>query len=155
MVAPMATRHLRFRAPGVKTGSTIGTLGPFHGTLGIQWVIGAIAVSLVLVLVGSWFFLREPPPPFEKVEAFTVEQLDVGTAREAFAGIYLGRTSEENLFAVAEPVNCPLELAPPEGYMDCAERRYGLDGVGRTASLLRLPVEVHRGAIYIDLSANA
>jgi hypothetical protein len=150
----MATRHVRFRAPGVKTGSTIGPLGPFRGTLGIHWVIGAIAVAMLLVLVGSWFFLREPPPPFERVEAFTIEQIEVGTAREAFAGIYLGRASEESLFAVAEPENCPLELAP-DGYVDCAERRYGLDGVGRTASLLRLPVEVHRGSIYIDLSATA
>jgi hypothetical protein len=149
--APMGTRHVHIRAPGVKTGSTIGTLGPFRGTLGIQWVIGAIAVSLVLVLAGSWFLFREPPPPFERVEAFTIEQIGVGTAREAFAGIYLGRTSEESLFAVAEPVNCPLEVGP-EGYVDCADRRYGLDGVGHSASLLRLPVEVHRGSIYIDLS---
>lgn len=150
----MATRSRRvhLRAPGVKTGSTIGPLGPFRGTLGIQWVIGSIAVGLVLVLAGSWFLFREPPPPFERVEAFTLDQIEVGTAREAFAGIYLGRTSEEDLFAVAEPSNCPLELVP-DGYVDCADRRYGLDGVGHKVSLMRLPVEVHRGAIYIDTSA--
>jgi hypothetical protein len=136
----------------VKTGSTIGPLGPFRGTLGIHWVVGAIAVGLVLVLAGSWAFLREPQPPFEKVEAFTAEELEVGTAREAFAGVFLGRTSEDRLFAVAEPLNCPLELIPG-GYVDCADRRYGLDGVGHKTSLVRLPIDVHRGAIYIDISA--
>lgn len=148
----LTTRRVHFRSPGVKTGSTIGPLGPFRGTLGIQWVIGAVAVGLVIVLGVTWLLFREPPPPFEKVEAFTIEDVEVGTAREAFAGIYLGKPSDEQLFAVAEPLNCPLELVP-DGYVDCADRRYGLDGVGHKVSLLQLPVEVHRGAIYIDTSA--
>jgi hypothetical protein len=140
------------RAPGVKTGSTIGPLGPFRGTLGIQWVVGAIAVGLFLVLVGSWFFLREPQPPFEKVEAFTIDQLEVGTAREAFSGIYVGRPTEDALFAVDQPSNCELELIEG-GYLDCADRRFGLDGVGHKVALTRLPVEVHQGVIYIDPTA--
>ncbi len=148
----MSIRRVYFRAPGVKTGSTIGPLGPFRGTLGIHWVIGAIAVGLFLVLVGSWFFLREPPPPFQEVEQFTFEQLEPGRPTEAFAGVYVARTVEGEAFAVAEPANCELELVTG-GYIDCAERRYGLDGTGRKASLQRLPIEVHRGAIYIDISA--
>jgi hypothetical protein len=148
----MPSRRVHLRAPGVKTGSTIGPLGPFRGTLGIQWVIGSVAVGLVLVLTGSWFFLREPPPPFEKVEAFTFEQLGVGTAREAFSGVFVGRPSEDDLYAVAELANCELELVPG-GYLDCADRRFGLDGVGHKETLQRLPLEVHRGAIYIDISA--
>jgi hypothetical protein len=140
------------RAPGVKTGSTIGPLGPFRGTLGIQWVIGSIVVGLLTLFAVTWTLFREPPPPFEKVTAFTSEDVEIGTAREAFAGIYLGRASEEQLFAVAEPVNCPLELVP-DGYVDCADRHFGLDGVGRTTSLHLLPIQVHRGAIYIDTSA--
>ncbi|MGH2711339.1 MAG: hypothetical protein ACRDH9_09075 [Actinomycetota bacterium] len=149
----MATRpRIYVRPPGVKTGSKVGPLGPFRGTLGIQWVIGSVAVGLLLVLAGSWAFLREPQPPFEKVESFTAEEVEVGTAREAFAGIYLGRVSEEALFAVAEPANCPLELIP-QGYLDCADRQYGLDGVGHKGALVRLPVEVHQGAVYIDTSA--
>ena len=148
----MATypKRVHLRAPGVKTGSTVGPLGPFRGTLGIQWVVGSIAVGLILVLAGSWAFLREPQPPFEKVEAFTAAEIDIGTSREAFAGVYLGRVSEEQLFAVQEPANCPLELVPP-GYLDCADRQYGLDGVGHKTSLTRLPVEVHQGAIYISI----
>lgn len=148
----MATRRVHLRAPGVKTGSTIGPLGPFRGTLGIQWVIGSIAIGLLLVLTGSWFFLREPQPPFEKVEAFTIDQLEVGTAREAFAGIYVGRPTEDGLFAVDQPGNCELELIEG-GYVDCADRRYGLDGVGQKVALTRLPVEVHQGAIYINPTA--
>lgn len=147
----MATRRVRLRAPGVKTGSTIGPLGPFRGTLGIQWVVGSIAVGLLLVLVGSWFFLREPQPPFEKVETFTFEELGVGTSREAFSGIYVGRPSEDALYAVAQSGNCELERVPG-GYVDCADRRFGLDGVGHKFALVRLPVEVHQGAIYIDTS---
>ena len=149
----MATRpRVYVRPPGVKTGSKVGPLGPFRGTLGIQWVVGSIAVGLMLVLAGSWAFLREPQPPFEKVESFTADQVGVGTAREAFAGIYLGRVSEEQMFAVAEPANCPLELVGDE-YTDCADRKYGLDGVGHKGALVRLPVKVHHGAIYIDPSA--
>src|SRR5688572_1354711 len=135
----MVTRRVHLRAPGVKTGSTVGPLGPFRGTLGIHWVIGSIAVGLVLVLTGSWFFLREPQPPFEQVESFTFEQLGVGTAREAFSGIYVGRPNEDELYAVAESLNCELELIP-DGYVDCADRRYGLDGVGHKVALERLPV---------------
>ena len=136
----------------MKTGSTIGPLGPFRGTLGIQWVVGAIAVGLVLVLMGSWFFLREPQPPFERVDSFVIEELEVGTAREAFSGIYVGRPTEDSLVAVDEPGNCELELIEG-GYEDCADRRYGLDGVGHKVALTRLPVEVHQGAIYIDPTA--
>ena len=148
----MSTRRVHLRAPGVKTGSTIGPLGPFRGTLGIHWVIGAIAVGLVLVLTGSWFFLREPPPPFEAVEDPTFEQLELGTPTEVLAGVYVARTGEDQAFAIAEPENCELEILP-NGYLDCADRQYGLDGVGHKASLLRLPLEIHRGIIYIDTSS--
>jgi len=148
----MATRRVHLRAPGVKTGSTIGPLGPFRGTLGIHWVIGAIAIGLILVLMGSWFFLREPPAPFEVVDELTFEQLEPGTPVEVFAGVYVARTTSDQAFAIAEPENCALEIVP-DGYLDCADRRFGLDGVGRKASLTRLPVEIHRGAIYIDTSS--
>ena len=148
----MTTRRVHLRSPGVKTGSTIGPLGPFRGTLGIHWVIGAIAVGLVLVLMGSWFFLREPPPPFEVVDDLTFEQLEPGTPTEVFAGVYIARTTTDQAFAIAEPDNCELEIVT-DGYLDCADRKFGLDGVGRKASLARLPVEIHRGAIYIDTSS--
>ena len=148
----MATRRVHLRAPGVKTGSTIGPLGPFRGTLGIQWVVGAVAVGLVIVLGVTWLLFREPPPPFQQVEAFAFEQLEPGAPVEAFAGVYVARTGADQALAVAEPENCELEVVD-DGYLDCADRRYGLDGIGHKVSLLQLPVQVHRGAIYIDTSA--
>jgi hypothetical protein len=148
----MATHRVHIRPPGVKTGSTVGPFGPFRGRLGIHWVLGAIAVGLVIVLAGSWFMFREPGPPFERVEAFTIDQVAPGTAREAFAGIFLGRTEDGRPFAVAEPDNCPLEPAGAE-YVDCAERHYELDGTGRRGHLPVLPVQVHHDAVYIDTSA--
>lgn len=156
----VATRRMRLRAPGVKTGSTIGPLGPFRGTLGIQWVIGSIAVGLLLVLAGSWFFLREPQPPFEKVETFTFEELTPGTARPALAPeidgvprvVFVGEVADGTPYAVLQPQTCELEVIDT-GYLDCAGRRYGFDGVGHKASLTVLPIDVHRGTIYIDTSA--
>ena len=139
----------------MKTGSTIGPLGPFRGTLGIQWVVASMAVGLAIVLLVSWLLFREPGLPFEKVEEFTIDDVAEGTAREAFAGIYLGRTEDGEVFAVAEPPNCPLEIIE-DGYLDCAERRYGLDGRGRKGrALSQLPVRIRLGAIYIDTSAVA
>lgn len=149
----MATRRIHVRAPGVKTGSTIGPLGPFRGRLGIHWVIGSIAVGLVIVLAVTWFLLRTPGEPFQEVEAFTIEQIEPGTAREALPGVFLGRTEDGQPFAVAEPANCPLQVSGG-GYLDCAEKRYGLDGVGRKGRRLTvLPVEINRGVIFIDTSA--
>ena len=43
----MPTPRVHIRAPGVKTGSTIGPLGPFRGTLGIHWVLGSIAARRI------------------------------------------------------------------------------------------------------------
>jgi hypothetical protein len=134
----------------VKTGSTIGPLGPFRGTLGIQWVVASIAAGMVIVLVVSWLLFREPGEPFRKVEDFTIDDVQPGTAREAFAGVFLGRTEDGDAFAVAEPANCPLEIVDG-GYLDCAERLYDFEGRGRKSNLPVLPIHVRLGAIYIDL----
>lgn len=158
----MASRRVHLRAPGVKTGSTIGPLGPFRGTLGIQWVIGSVAVGLLLVLTGSWFFLREPQPPFEKVESFELAELAPETARPALATeiggaprvVFVGEVADGTPYAVLEPQNCELEVIET-GYLDCAGRRFGFDGVGHKTSLEILPLDVHFGTIYIDTSAAA
>ena len=118
MDASMATRRVRIRPPGVKTGSTIGPLGPFRGTLGIHWVLGAIAVGLVIVL----------------------------------AGIYVARTADGRTIAVSGSSGCPIQPVP-DGYLDCAERRFGLDGQGRSGALATVPLQIHDDAIYLDTSA--
>jgi hypothetical protein len=149
----MSTRRVHVRAPGVKTGSKIGPLGPFRGTLGIQWIVGAIAVGLILVLAVTWILFRKPGEPFQEVEAFTVEQVRPGTSREALPGVFIGVTEDGQTIAVSEQPNCPLEVIPG-GYLDCAEKRFGIDGRGRQGRRLTvLPVRIHRGAIFIDTSA--
>lgn len=114
-----------------------------------------MAVGLTIVLIVSWLLFREPGEPYEKVETFTIDDVAPGTAREALAGVYLGRTDDGEAFAVAEPANCPLEIVEG-GYLDCAERLYGFDGRGRKdRTLTLLPVHVRLGAIYIDTSARS
>lgn len=149
----MSTRRIHVRAPGVKTGQRIGPLGPFRGTLGIQWVVGSIAAGLVIVLIGTWFLFRRPGPPFQEVEGIGLEDVPPGTAREVLAGVYLGMTEAGRAVAVAEPPNCPLEIVDG-GYLDCARQRFGLDGTGRKDRALRvLPIRVHQDVVYIDTSA--
>jgi hypothetical protein len=148
----VSTPRIHVRAPGVKTGSRIGPLGPFRGTLGIHWVIGSIAVGLVIVLATTWILFREPGEPFREVDEFTLEQVVPGRPREALPGVFLGLDEAGRTFAVAEPANCPLEVIEG-GYLDCADHRYGLDGKGRAGRALTvLPVQIHRGSIFIDTS---
>ena len=49
-------RRPRFRPPGLKPTTKIGTLGPYRGRLGLAWVIAPIVVGL-LILVAGWFIL--------------------------------------------------------------------------------------------------
>jgi hypothetical protein len=146
----MSVGRLRFRPPGVKTGSRIGPLGPFRGTLGIQWVIASIAVALVILLVVSYLLFKTPGPPFQLVAE--IDTVKPGSAREVLAGVFLGRTVDGQPYAVAEPDNCPLEVL--DGYyVDCSDRKYGLDGkpaTGKRSPLHVLPIEVHRGDVYVD-----
>jgi hypothetical protein len=51
-------RKIRFRPPGLKPTTKIGTLGPYRGRLGTGWVIATIVVGAILVLVAVVFFLR-------------------------------------------------------------------------------------------------
>jgi hypothetical protein len=149
--------RIHIRPPGVKTGSTIGPLGPFRGTLGIQWVIAAVAVGLVLVLATTYAWVRgaRPEEPFRPVGA--VESFPLETAREVLDGVFVGRTSSGQPYAVAQPSPvCPLEVAP-RGYRDCAGVAYGYDGrpLGPGDSLPRLPLEVYRGDVFVDPTGGA
>lgn len=151
----MSVRRIHFRPPGVKAGSRIGPLGPFRGTLGIQWVIGSIVVGLLILFAVTWglFHAGRPTAPFRLVG--TVEDLPAGTAREVLGGVFLGRTAGGQVFAVAEPANCPLEI-DDGGYVDCLGLAYHLDGrpLKRGEPLIRLPLQVYRGEIFIDSSVS-
>jgi hypothetical protein len=52
-------RRIRFRPPGLKPSTKIGTLGPYRGRLGMAWVIAPIVVgALLLIAVGVFLLAR-------------------------------------------------------------------------------------------------
>jgi hypothetical protein len=52
----MARKRIRFRPPGLKPSTKVGTLGPYRGRLGLAWVIAPIVAGLVIV-VAAWIAL--------------------------------------------------------------------------------------------------
>jgi hypothetical protein len=54
----MGMRRLRFRPPGLRPGTRIGTLGPYRGRLGVAWVIAPLLVGLAILAAGAWLLLR-------------------------------------------------------------------------------------------------
>jgi hypothetical protein len=52
----MARKRIRFRPPGLKPSTKVGTLGPYRGRLGLAWVIAPIVAGLV-ILVAGWLVL--------------------------------------------------------------------------------------------------
>jgi hypothetical protein len=50
-------RRIRFRPPGLKPTTKIGTVGPYRGRLGFAWVIAPIVAGIVIVVAG-YFALR-------------------------------------------------------------------------------------------------
>jgi hypothetical protein len=51
-------KRFRFRPPGLKPTTKIGTLGPYRGRLGLAWVIGSLSVGLLILLAGWLLLLR-------------------------------------------------------------------------------------------------
>lgn len=49
-------KRVRFRPPGLKPTTKVGTLGPYRGRLGLAWVIASLAVAAV-ILVAGWLLL--------------------------------------------------------------------------------------------------
>jgi hypothetical protein len=45
-------KRVRFRPPGFKPTTKVGTLGPYRGRLGLAWVIAPIVAGLVIVVAG-------------------------------------------------------------------------------------------------------
>ena len=54
----MGTRRLRFRPPGLRPETRIGSLGPYRGRLGVAWVIAPLVVGLAILAAGAWLLLR-------------------------------------------------------------------------------------------------
>jgi hypothetical protein len=146
--------RIRFRSPGVKPGQKIGPLGPFRGRLGIHWVLGSLALGILLAVAGWLFFTGGAPgEPWRPVAL--LESLAPGSARTVGDGVAVGRLPGGQVVAVAEPTGCPLQ-AEEGGYRDCRSRAYELDGQPQDegAPLDLVPVQVVRGTIYVDPGAR-
>jgi hypothetical protein len=51
-------RRIRFRPPGLKPTTKIGTVGPYRGRLGLAWVIAPIVAGIVIVAAGYLALIR-------------------------------------------------------------------------------------------------
>jgi hypothetical protein len=51
-------KRIRFRPPGLKPTTKIGTLGPYRGRLGLAWVIAPIVAGIVVVVAGYLALIR-------------------------------------------------------------------------------------------------
>jgi hypothetical protein len=54
----MARKRLRFRPPGLKPTTKVGTLGPYRGRLGLAWVIAPLVAGVVILVAGAIALLR-------------------------------------------------------------------------------------------------
>jgi hypothetical protein len=50
-------RRFRFRPPGLKPATKVGSLGPYRGRLGLAWVIAPLIVGAILLIVAGVVFL--------------------------------------------------------------------------------------------------
>lgn len=51
-------RKIRFRPPGLKPTTKVGTLGPYRGRLGLAWVIAPLVVGAVILAAGYLLVFR-------------------------------------------------------------------------------------------------
>ena len=51
-------KRFRFRPPGLKPTTKVGTLGPYRGRLGLAWVIAPIVAGVVIVIAGYLVLAR-------------------------------------------------------------------------------------------------
>jgi hypothetical protein len=54
----MAKKRFRFRPPGLKPTTKIGTLGPYRGRLGLAWVIAPVVVGAMILIAGYLVLAR-------------------------------------------------------------------------------------------------
>jgi hypothetical protein len=50
-------RRIRFRPPGLKPTTRVGSLGPYRGRLGVGWVVAPL-VAGIIILVAAVLLLR-------------------------------------------------------------------------------------------------
>jgi hypothetical protein len=45
-------KRIRFRPPGLKPTTKVGTLGPYRGRLGLAWVIAPLVAGAAILVFG-------------------------------------------------------------------------------------------------------
>ena len=56
--AMFGKKRVRFRPPGLRPTTKVGTLGPYRGRLGLAWVIAPIVAGLIIVVAGYLALFR-------------------------------------------------------------------------------------------------
>lgn len=51
-------RRIRFRPPGLRPTTKVGTLGPYRGRLGLAWVIAPLVVGAAILAAGYLLLFR-------------------------------------------------------------------------------------------------
>lgn len=51
-------KRFRFRPPGLKPGTKVGTLGPYRGRLGLAWVLAPLVIAIIIVVAGAIALFR-------------------------------------------------------------------------------------------------
>jgi hypothetical protein len=55
----MANRfRFRFRPPGLKPTTKVGTLGPYRARLGMAWVIAPLVAAAIILVAGYFALFR-------------------------------------------------------------------------------------------------
>ena len=54
----MTKKRLRFRPPGLKPTTKVGTLGPYRGRLGVAWVVAPLVVGILILVAGLLVLTR-------------------------------------------------------------------------------------------------
>jgi hypothetical protein len=54
----VARKRVRFRPPGLKPTTKVGTLGPYRGRLGLPWVIAPLVAGVVILVAGILILVR-------------------------------------------------------------------------------------------------
>jgi hypothetical protein len=54
----MAAKKIRFRPPGLKPTTKVGTLGPYRGRLGLAWVIAPLVAGAIIIVAGYLSLVR-------------------------------------------------------------------------------------------------
>jgi hypothetical protein len=49
ILGPMP-RRIRFRPPGLKPTTRVGSLGPYRGRLGVGWVVAPLVAGIIIVV---------------------------------------------------------------------------------------------------------